>query len=757
MTKPWNRNAIAYGREPLRKRLISLLASTPRALAAGLAAILFILAQASAAEEPIRQAAALLALPSDVAAQHLRVELSGVVTAAEPDWEGKFFLQDASGGVFVVATSRQPAVGDRIAVEGVTSRGAFAPVVQQGRWTPQGRAPLPIAKPTTAERLLAGVEDGQRVEFSGLVRSVYLVPSRKLAVDVSVGGQRVHVFPKLPPEVNPETLVGAKVRVRGTVAASFNATLRQLTSINVYVPTGEDFVVEQPEPHPPLEQPLLPLGEIARYRPDANRGGRIHVRGVVTFYRPGLDLFIQDDTGGLHIETTQALRLTPGDAIEAVGFLNIAGYLPVLEDARCRRLTETPGTLAPVAVAFAQLRDGRHASELVVLRGTLIGRTVRPVRRDFAGFVGVRTICTIQNADLTFTAECEHNAENTNLADIALGSVVEATGIASSETGDDGQLKTLTLLQRTPADMRVIVGPSWFTPQRLLVGFGVLLVASLAVVGWSVTVSKKNAMLSFLVGERERAQAELQQAHDQLERRVQERTEQLKVEMTARKSAEVEFKATLTERTRLARELHDTLEQALTGIALQLDTTAKLLPRTPADAERHLELARGFMRQSQIELRRSIWDLRSRELEQFDVAQALLHTCQQIARGTSLRVEFEREGEARPLPEIVEENLLRIGQEAMTNVVKHSGATLVTLRLGFAENTVTLAVRDNSSGLVPEKLSAQNGEHFGLLGMAERTKRLGGRFSVVGAPGEGTTISVSLPLDPGKTGSPLSS
>ncbi len=707
------------------------------------------MAAGRAADVPLTAAARVLGLPSDEAANGLPVSISGVVTAAEPDWEGKFFVHDASGGVFVVGGGRQPAVGDLVTVEGVTARGAFAPTVSRAHWTITGKGALPPARPTSPERLMAGVEDGQRVEFSGVVRSAYFAPTRKLAVDVLVGGQRLHVFPKLPPNINPESVVAAKVRVRGTVAASFNATLRQLTSINVYVPTVDDFVVEEAESRSPFDEPILPLGEIARYRPDLNRGGRIHVRGVITFCRPGLDMYIQDKTGGLHIETDQVIRIGVGDTVEAIGFLDIAGFRPVLEDARCRRVEGPPVVIAPIEVPFVELRNGRHAGELIVMHGRLVGQTERPVRRDQAGFVGVRTICTIQNADLTFAVECEHNSENDHLALAAVGSTVAVTGIATIETGDDGQLKTLTLLQRTPDDLVVVKGPSWFTPQRLLVAIAALF--SVAVVGitWSVTVSKKNAMLSFLVAEREKAQRELQQAHDQLEQRVKERTEQLKVEMTARKSAEVEFKATLAERTRLARDLHDTLEQALTGIALQLDTTAKLLPRAPGDAERHLELARGFMRQSQLELRRSIWDLRSRELEQFDLAKALQHTSQMIANGTQLRVEIETEGDARPLPEIVEENVLRISQEAVTNIVKHSGATLATLRLQFAVDSVTLIVRDNGTGLLPEKLTANHDKHFGLLGMAERSKRLGGRFSIVGAPGEGTTVTVSLPVNSG--------
>jgi signal transduction histidine kinase len=124
--------------------------------------------------------------------------------------------------------------------------------------------------------------------------------------------------------------------------------------------------------------------------------------------------------------------------------------------------------------------------------------------------------------------------------------------------------------------------------------------------------------------------------------------------MTVCKSAEVEFRAVLTERTRLARELHDTLEQALTGIALQLDTASKLFARNPAEARKPLELARDFLHQSQLELRRSIWDLRSRELEQFDLAEALAIASRQLAAGTGIFIDQETAGERRRLPEIVE-------------------------------------------------------------------------------------------------------
>ncbi len=694
----------------------------------------------------ITTAAEVRALPTDAAQSKLPVTLRGVVTAAEPDWLGKFVLQDQSAGIFVRNTGLQPAIGDYLEISGTTESGWFAPVVETTGWKKLGTAPLPPAKPVSVERLMAGVEASQRIEITGIVRSVSYVASQKTMVEVSIGGYRVRVFPKLPGNINPRSLVAAKVRVRGTAGTTFNAARRQLTAVTLMVPRVEDFVVEEAELHPPFEEPILPVDDLAKFRTSANLGERLHVKGVLTFRRPGLDLFIQDETGGLHLESRQPIELPLGRLIEAVGFLEIVNYQPVLRDAVLRDLGEAPAPVQPREVPMAELREGLHGAELITLRGTLLDRSVRPVRRADASFVGYRTVCTIRNSEQSFSAEYEGPQESPAIAAAPLGSVVEVHGIAAFETGDDGRPKAVTLMLPDAKSFRVLQTPSWFTSERLLIGFAVVCVLFAAVVGWLLTVSKKNAMLSFLVAEREKAQQELQRANDQLEVRVKERTEQLKVEMSVRKAAELEFRAVLMERTRLARELHDTLEQALTGIALQLETAIKLFERNPADAGPPLELAHRFLRQSQLELRRSIWDLRSRELEQFNLAKALSISGSQLLAGSAITPEFTTVGEQRRLPEVVEENLLRIAQEALTNVVKHSGATAVTVRLTFGEDDVALEVRDNGSGLLAHRISENGLQHFGLLGMAERAKRIGGRLDVAGPPGEGTSVRVHVSL-----------
>jgi signal transduction histidine kinase len=696
----------------------------------------------------LTSAADVRVLSAAVAESKLHVTLRGIVTAAEPDWQGKFVIQDESAGIFVQNIGAQPHIGDVVEVSGVTGAGWFAPVIQSNGWTKLGTAPLPAPKQVSIERLMAGVEASQRVEITGLVRSVSYVASQKTKVEVSVGGYRVRVYPKLPSDLNPRSLVAAKVRVRGTAATAFNYARRQLTGVTIMVPNAEDFVVEEPELHPPFEQPFVALDDVAKFRTSASLGERTHVKGVLTFQRHGLDLYLQDETGGLHLESSSPVLLPTGRAVEAVGFLEIVNYQPVLRDAVYRELAGPLPAIKPKAVPMAEIRDGLHSGELVTVQGRLLDRSTRHVRREDVGFVGVRTICTIRHSEQSFTAEFEGPQESPELDAVPLGSLVELEGIASLDTADDGKLKALTLLVADAAKVRVLAPPSALTPERLVIGAIVLCVLLAAVVAWLLTVSRKNVMLKFLVEDREKAQKELQLAHDQLEVRVKERTEQLKVEMSVRKAAEVEFRAVLTERTRLARELHDTLEQALTGISLQLDTALRLFQRNPADAGPPLELARRFLGQSRLELRRSIWDLRSRELEQFALTQALSIASAQILTGSAILAEVTTAGEPRRLPEIVEENFLRIAQEALTNVVKHSGATSVTIQIIFSPDSVAIEIKDNGSGLVAARIAARDEPHYGLLGMKERAARIGGRLDVSGPAGEGTTVRVSVSLAP---------
>jgi len=699
------------------------------------------------AAELLTNAAQVLSLSGERASMKIPVQVKGVVTAAEPTWGGKFFVQDETSGVFVGNRSDyRPQAGDVVEVSGVTHPGAYAPIITTPKCRKVGTAPLPEAKKVPIEQIMSGVEDGQRVEIVGIVRAVTPAKTNSDVV-IASGGYRLHAFPKTPTHLDPMSLIGARVRVKGTVAASFNAALRHMISVVMFVPSHGDFIVEEIEPVDPFDEVVLPLNSIAQYQRDLVPGKRAHVRGTVILQRPGEDVFLKDASGGLHIRTRQTESFAVGEVVEAAGFPDFDRFLPVLEDAVFRRTGETHEPAEPKRVTVADVQAGLHHANLITLPGKVLDRSFRRGRPRADGKAWTRTVLMLQHDDLVFTAEAETPQEDSPLAEIPIGSTIEVTGVCFTESGEDKKLKSLQVLLADATGFRLLEKPSWLTPQRLLIGLGVLLVVAVGAMVWTVMVSKRNAVLSGLIREKVKAQSELQQAHDLLEERVKERTAQLKFQITARKESELQFKAVLSERTRLAQELHDTLEQTLTGIALQLDTSSKLFPSKPDTANRHLGLARELVAQGQVDVRRSVWDLRSRSLEQFDLPGALITSGKQLTHGTDIHLEVTAKGRVRPLPETVEENLLRIAQEAITNVIKHSHATATGIEIDYGPKNVVLRIKDNGCGFDQSKCTGPTDGHFGLLGITERAKRLGANLTIQSKPGDGTLVLVQVGLE----------
>ncbi|HEY4414929.1 MAG TPA: histidine kinase [Verrucomicrobiae bacterium] len=704
-------------------------------------------ASAQASGDLLTNAVDVISLSAEQAARPGKVLVTGVVTASDPALKGRFFVQDNTSGVFVDnVNGRQPAVGEVVQVTGITYAGAYAPTITAPKVTKLGTAALPPAKPVSVEQLMSGAEDSQRIEISAIVRDARLDGTR-LVIDLAVGGYRFRAYVAAAADFQPQKLIGSQVRVRGTAAEAHNRSLRQLITVEVYIPVLADLVVEKAERVNPFEKPLIPLNKMAQFRRDNSLDQRVHVRGVVTLQKPGEYIFLQDASGGLQVQNRQLKVFAPGEVVEAVGFPNFENYLPVLQDAIFQTTTAPPVLIRPKPATIEELQNGLHHAEYVSLAGKLIERIAK--RGDHAKKTDttIKTVLVLQGTNFTFTAEADDVQSQPELGAIPLGSTIEVNGICLTEIDNEGKLKSFQILLRRPDDFKILQKPSWFTPQRLLFGFLIICSVLIVIFSWSVMLSRKNSVLNFLIRERERAQNELQQAHDQLEERIKQRTAELKFQITAREESEIQFKAILAERTRLAQELHDTVEQTLTGIALQLDTAAKLHDQNPPGSLNHLEIARKQMFRSQAEVRQSVWDLRRLVQEGFDLAEALLENARQMTRDLGVQVELKTQGEVHVLPEVIEENFLRIGHEAFTNVIKHAGATRVDLQLEFAPQQVILRIQDNGRGFVPQQAVGPREGHFGLLGIAERVKRLGGQFNLVSAPGQGTLLEIKIPLD----------
>lgn len=201
--------------------------------------------------------------------------------------------------------------------------------------------------------------------------------------------------------------------------------------------------------------------------------------------------------------------------------------------------------------------------------------------------------------------------------------------------------------------------------------------------------------------------------------------------------------AVLEERNRIARDIHDTLAQSFTGIIMQLEATKSLPNSNCPDLHTSLECIGELARLGLSEARRSVRALRLEALETADFSTALQCLLHRTTNGTSIRATLAIEGTPRPLCPNLEENLLRIAQEALTNAIRHGHAHTIILQLLFEPTTVHLQITDDGSGFDPHSTSFSG---FGLLGMQERTNQLNGQFHLVSQPEQGTAITVSVPI-----------
>ena len=198
------------------------------------------------------------------------------------------------------------------------------------------------------------------------------------------------------------------------------------------------------------------------------------------------------------------------------------------------------------------------------------------------------------------------------------------------------------------------------------------------------------------------------------------------------------FQERLRERTRIAQELHDTLLQNIAGLCLQIGGLAKVVVTAPESAAERLKELRRQGEQCLREARQAVWNIRS---ENLDLAMALRETGNRLTAGTSCHFVLREEGEPRRLSLDLREHLLRIGQEAIANAVRHAEAGSIDAQLRFQRKQLQLRISDDGRGFDMEKAGALSG-HFGLITMRERAKTIGASIVISSKTDSGTSIEV---------------
>jgi hypothetical protein len=464
--------------------------------------------------------------------------------------------------------------------------------------------------------------------------------------------------------------------------AEFNR-IRQLDFGQTYIParTYEGTRRQSAQTQEPPD-PLPPLVPIESMR-SLDPGTTVRIRGVVTITHP---LYVQDSSSGTAVDLHETAPLNLGDEIEATGTLVGSGYKPKLNATNIRLLWDrTPAV--PLSISSTQAASGAFNSSLVEIRGYL-----RSKHQDRDGTISLH----LEDDSQAFTAILRNSLSTRAYADWEPGSWLRVHGICVIGEPPVTSSSAFAVLARSPDDIEVLAGPPWWSGYRILR----VIVPAFLLLLFSVFIY-------------------------------------LRIERW-------KMNDILSERERLAHEMHDTLAQSFAGVGFHLQGMRNTMrggaPAGRADLMQKLDLACEIVAQTHREASASIAALHPNADGGRDLLVALEHYAVRMLSADTFPMILQRNGTPRELSLPVRDALFQIGREAITNVIRHSKADQIVLHLSWEPKSVVLEIRDNGTGFTPPKESG-----FGIEAMGRRSEAIGAHLNISSLPGMGTVVSVRSP------------
>ncbi|CAN5794418.1 hypothetical protein BH11VER1_BH11VER1_38380 [soil metagenome] len=687
--------------------------------------------------QPLLRCADIHALTRIEAAEGREVIVRGVITYTSPPWGLAFVLQDGSDAVYVtpdtaLADQRasvewigldKPATGMEVEMHGITRPG-FATFVLLKKIKLLGTAKLPAAQPVTLTELRSGVFDCRRVELTGVVQRLHLEEEklRRMQLEIAAPDGIFSVFMDDSQGLNPDKLLDASVRVIGT-CLTFANSRGELVGVNLRVTSADNLQVLEDAPADPF---AVPEAALFALRPFGQKPPSLHrqrLSGVVTLARPGMFLYVQGKERGFRVNTRTEESFLPGDVVEVSGFVTAADSFAVMNEALVRKKGHTPlppalavtrqMILTPPGEAQKTLRVEDYDGALVSLRGKVVrveamGDREHRVYLDCDGLL----VPAILGANTTAAA----------LAPLQAESEVEATGICAVRLDlkwpavEPPAPSSFSLLLQSPASLRVLNSPSWWTRSRILWAFAGVALLLGAALGW-VTM---------------------------LRRTVARQATRMEDALRSHRDSELEFHAAQRERRHLAADLHDGLQQLITGASYRLEAAMMRLGEVPASAQEQFNAARAALDRTRTGLRECLLGLREVEDGPAEFATLLRGAVAKMEHWPKGVVEIAVSGIPFALSRHVMGSLLLFSQEAVANALEHGGASHVRIDLRYDPENLELRVEDDGCGFEPQSAPTAATGHFGLESMRHRLRWLGGNAEIQSKPGDGTCVIARL-------------
>lgn len=531
---------------------------------------------------------------------------------------------------------------------------------------------------------------------------------------VCSGKDRLFVSVPMTREVKTlETLVGRRISATGICLPGDYSPRKWF---------GPTFKVASPSDIVALESDTIPneripdITSIACASPDEIRSLGMHqVSGTVVAVWGGRSAVIKAPTDYVGLEILQGPPPTYGQAIRAVGLPETDLYRVNLTRVTWTALPSAPSVNESDSELVSPSAIVSDDSDGILVDNRYFGRTVRMRGRVLSIPDGGRSgLIHLESESRVFTADASSCLSALNRLDV--GCFVEITGACILESPNlhrpskFPRMGNFLIVLRSPQDIQIITSPSCWTPARLATAICILLILIAAILVW-------NATLRVAVSRKSRA-------------------------LLKEQTAKIEESLKIDERTRLAVELHDYLAQNLTVVSYQISSAQNAFREKQPDAERFIEKADRMLQSCRTDLRRCLWDLKSDALSEPDFTKAVLKTTALVAGESTVTARFDIR--RTRLSDSTAHAILSICRELVSNAVQHGKAKTIRIAGEQKEGMIRFSVRDDGCGFDPTyRLGPEQG-HFGLSGIIERVKRLGGQFEIRSSPGTGTRIVITV-------------
>ncbi|MEO0796103.1 MAG: sensor histidine kinase [Verrucomicrobiota bacterium] len=660
-------------------------------------------------------------LDPTTAAQKITVEIEAQVIHLNPRRNGGFIF-DGELGIYIELpgtkyVNEELTVGSIIKIKGHSSPGGFVPVIHCDELEVLDWGPLPkprkfhqfeLTSPSTELDAEWVYSWGRIIDLSvaqDLDHIAIILEAHDSIITVQIPYSK-GAYDQL------SDMLFQRVEFRAVVGTVFNKH-RQMTGRVFVTNSVDDFTLNSEDTELDYTD-LRPIEHLMRT--GANYQKALNTRGLVTYSNEDR-LYLRGKRASLKVTTLGNLSLEPGDFVEMLGFIQAQPISPAFRAREVSVLEKRPPP-KPHKIDLRDPIDPDWNYELVEVTATLvnIGESFR-----LSGFSSEAAGDSIEPDGLSLLCQAGDRVFEARLptgmaidGELRAGAVLQLIGICNLVRNEDTRWQMFSeslWLDLRPLDgVAVLQSAPWWTTARLLWLMTIVLAIAALFFIWIVLLRKNVAKQTAIIS-------------DQIER-----------------------ESILQERQRIARDLHDTLEQGLAGMTLQLRSCNRKIDSDPEKGKEALRQAQGMLRYCREESRNSILDLRGGPLETMDLADAIQESIAPLKIESKAGIELTVRGNRRRLQQYEERHLLRIATEAVTNAVRHAVPTEVHIELNFQPNKTILRVSDNGSGFNLNELDKS--ERFGLQGMRERSNRIQAHLKIESTIGEGTNVFVELPYDP---------